>query len=80
MDCTSYYSGARLDSISKEGGGGILLVAMSAAKAAVSTGVSSAGVPWNLTTVQSQLLQPLLQLDIGFAMLQDACGCSCDHA
>lgn len=40
--CTGYYAGARLDSISKEGGGGVLLVAMSAAKAAVSTGMSSA--------------------------------------
>lgn len=51
----------------------VLLVAGGAAVAAVAAGMLGAAVARNLAAVHAQLLQALLQLLVGHAVLRDAC-------
>jgi len=63
-------------SVREVGAGHVLLVAGGAAVAAVAAGVAWAAVARNLTAVHTQLLQAILQLLVGPAVLQDACMCA----
>ena len=64
-------------SIAEVRSSGVLLVAGGAAEAAVAAGVAGAAVARDLAAVHAQLLQALLQLLVGHAVLRDACGRAC---